>query len=86
MIHRVTTSDNKWQWEVPRVATNDNEWQLMTASDKTSDKKWQQMTSSDNDGMVISANFLFCREEPINRHPKENSLNLKENLEEDLLK
>ena len=35
--------------------------------------------------MVISANFLFFREEPINRHPKENPLKIEEDIEEDSL-
>ena len=37
--------------------------------------------------MVISANFPFfrIREEPTTKHPKVNSLNLKEDLEEELL-
>ena len=42
----------------------------------TSDTQWQ--------GMAISANFHFFRitEEPKTKHPKENSLNIEENLEE----
>ena len=58
-----------------------NEWQRMTTSGTTSD------TTSDNEWqwVVISTNFLFFREEPIIRHPKENALNLEEDLEEDLL-
>ena len=45
------------------------------------------MTTSDNEWqwVVTSANFLFLREEPTNRNPKENPLNLEEGLEEDLL-
>ena len=37
--------------------------------------------------MVISANFPFSRirEETTTKHPKENSLNIKEDLEEGLL-
>ena len=46
-------------------------------------------TTSDNEQqpVVISANFPFLRvrEEPTTKHPKENSLNLKEDLEEELL-
>ena len=35
MVHRVTTSDNKWQG-MTRVTTNgNNEWQQLTASGKT---------------------------------------------------
>ena len=29
--------------------------------------------------------FIFFRKEPINRHPKENPLNLEEDLEKDFL-
>ena len=56
MVHRVTTSDNKWK----RVRTSDNEWQRAT----------------------ISANFTFpqIKEEFNTKHPKENSLNLEEDL------
>ena len=46
----------------------------------TSDKEWQTV--------VISANFPFflrIREEPSTKHPKETSLNLEEDLEEELL-
>ena len=94
MVQRVTTSgttsDNEWQrvttsgkdWQ--QVTTNDNEWQRMTKSDNklqgmmtsgTSDSVWQQAT--------ISANFSFffqVREKSTTKHPKENSLNLEEDL------
>ena len=60
----MTTSDIEWQ----RVTTNDNEWYT------TSDNEWQRVT--------ISANFSFFHigEEPTTKHPKENSLNFKEDL------
>ena len=66
VVQRVTTNDNEWQ----RVTTNDNEWQQMT----TSDKEWQRVTNS--------ANFSFfqIRKEPTTKHPKENSLNIEEDL------
>ena len=53
----------------------------------TSDNDWQRMTATDNEGkwVVVSANFFFFREEPSNKHPKENPLNLEEDREEDLL-
>ena len=59
---------------VHRVKTSDNEWQRMTTSGTTSDNEWQRVT--------IAANFLFfqIREEPTTKHPKENSLNLEEDL------
>ena len=46
----------------------------MTASGTVSDNRWKQVT--------ISANFPFfqIREEPTTEHPKENSLNLEEDL------
>ena len=56
MIHRVTTSDNKWYNEWRRVTTsdkNDNEWynecQRVTKNDsewQTNDIKWQLVTAS----------------------------------------
>ena len=69
-----TTSDNEWQ----RVTTSDKEcqqWQAMTTSGTTSDNEWQRVT--------MSANFSFSfqiRCEPTTKHPKENSLNLEEDL------
>ena len=46
----------------------------MTTSGTASDKKGKQV--------IISANFSFfqIREEPTTEHPKENSLNLEEDL------
>ena len=74
MVHRVTTSDNEWQRVVQRVTTNDNEWQRVVQRVTTNDNEWQRVT--------ISANFSFfqIREEPTTKHPKENSLNLEEDL------
>ena len=58
------TSDNEWQRVVQRVTT----------SGTNSDNEWQWAT--------ISVNFSFfqIREEPTTNHPKENSLNLEEDL------
>ena len=82
------SSDNEWynEWQrvVQRVTTNDNEWQRVT----TNDKEWQRVTRNDNEWhnerqrVTISANFSFfqIREEPTTKHPKENSLNLEEDL------
>ena len=60
----MTTSDNEWQRVVQRVIT----------SGSTNDNEWQQVT--------ISANFSFfqIREEATTKHPKENSLNIEEEL------
>ena len=67
---RMTKSDNEWQG----ITKSNNEWQGMTTSGTTSDNEWQRVT--------ISANFSFfqIREEPTTKHPKENSLNLEEDL------
>ena len=88
VVQRVTTNDNKWQrittsgatsdneWQrvVQRIATSDNEWQRSAMSGTTSDSEWQWVT--------VSANFSFfqIREEATTKHPKENSLNLEEDL------
>ena len=70
----MTTSDNEWQRWVQRVTT----------SGTTSDKEWQRMTMSDKEWQrgTISANFSFfqIREEPTTKHPKDNSLNIVEDL------
>ena len=68
-----TSSDKEWQRVVQRL----------TVSGKTSDNEWQQV--------IISANFLFSfffwiSDEPTTMHPKENLFNLKEGLEQDLLR
>ena len=59
-----TTSDNEWYNERQRMITSDNEWY----------NEWQRVT--------ILANFSFCqvREEPTTKQPKENYLNLEEDL------
>ena len=69
-----TSSDNEWQRVVQRVTTHDNEWQRVVQRMTTSDNEWQRVT--------ISANFSFfqLRQEPTNKHPKENSLNIEEAL------
>ena len=50
------------------------EWQQVLQRVTTNDSKWQRVT--------ISVNFSFfqIREEPTTKHPKENSLNLEEDL------
>ena len=65
----MTTSESEWQRLVKRVKT----------SGTTSDNEWQRV--------VISVDFSVfrIREEPTTKHPKENFLNLKEDLEERLL-
>ena len=74
VVHRVKTSDNEWQRMTTSGTTSDNEWQRVTTSGTTNDNEWQRVT--------ISANFSFfqIREEPTTKHPKENSLNLEEDL------
>ena len=68
---------DEWHIEVQGATTSDNEWQLVT----TNDNEWQRMAMSG-----ISANFFFFfGRNLLNRHPKENPLNLKEDLKEDIL-
>ena len=59
-----------------------------TTSSTTSDNgwynKWQRITTSDKERQWRPIFFFFFREEPTNRHPKENPLKL-EDVEEDLL-
>ena len=58
----------------------------MPTSRTTSDNEWQQMTTNDNEWSFWIIFFFFrIREEPITMHPKENSLIIKENLENRLL-
>ena len=52
-------------------------------SGKTSDNKWQQVIISFN---FLFSFFLWISDEPTTIHPKENLLNLKEGLEQDLLR
>ena len=77
MVHRMTTSDNEWYNEFQRMTTSNNEWQRVvhqvTTSGTTSDNECQRVT--------IPANFTFqIKEEPTTKHPKENFLNLEEDL------
>ena len=73
-----TSSDNEWynEWQrvVQRVTTNGNkwynEWQRVTTSGTTNDNEWQRVTIS----------FFQIREEATTKHPKENSLNIEEDL------
>ena len=72
-----TSSDNKWQRVLTSTITSDNEWnkwQRMTASDTTNDNEWQHVT------ILANLSFFQIREEPTTKHPKENSLNLEEDL------
>ena len=59
------------------------------SSDAVSDNKWQRMTTCDNEWpfQLIFFFFFFFRinKEPTTKYPKENSLNLREDLEEKLL-
>ena len=56
------------------MITSDNECQRVVQQMITSDNEWQRV--------AIPANFSFfqIREEPTTKHPKENSLNLEEDL------
>ena len=71
MVHRLTTSgttsDNKWK----QVTTIDKEWKGVVQRVTTNDNEWP-----------FRLIFLFfqVREEPTTKHPKENSLNLEEDL------
>ena len=77
--------DNEWQRVVQRVITNDNEWQQVVQRVTTNDKEWQRVvqrvTKNDNE-WPFRLIFLFfqIRKEPTTKHPKENSLNLEEDL------
>ena len=70
----MTTSDNEWHRVVQRVTTSDNEWYKEWQWVTRNDKEWQRVT--------ISANISFfqIREEATTKHPKENSLNIEEDL------
>ena len=56
-----------------------------TTSDSEWYNEWQLVTTNDNEWLFQPIFFFFFREESTNRHPKENPLNLEEDLEEDLL-
>ena len=77
-----TLSDNEWQQVTTSSTTNDNEWQRViqrvTTSDTTSDNEWY----NERQRVSISANFPFfiIWEEATIKHPKENSLNIEEDL------
>ena len=83
-----TTSDNEWYNEWQRMTTSgttsENEWQRVTTSGTRNDNEWQRMTTSENKWrrVTISAKFPFfkIREGPTTKHPKENSLNIEEDL------
>ena len=61
-----TTSGNEWY----------NEWQRMTANYK----EWQQETRNNEWPFWLIFLFFQIREETTTKHPKENSLNLEEDL------
>ena len=58
------------------VTTNENEWQQVVQRLKTNDNEGQRVAISAN------SSFFRIREESTTKHPKENPLNLKEDLEE----
>ena len=45
----------------------------------------QRVTTNDDEWLFRPIFFFFSREDSINRHPKENPLNLEKDFEEDLL-
>ena len=59
------------------MTTSNNRLQRVVQRVKASDKEWQPV--------VFSANFSQIRKEPTTTHPKENYLNVEEDLEEDLV-
>ena len=89
MVQRVTVNDNEWQQMEMSSTTNGNEWYNEWQQWYS---EWQQVTANDNlwQRVAISTNFLFffffrINKEPTTKYPKENSLNLREDLEEKLL-
>ena len=54
----------------------------VTTSGTKSDNEWQRMTTSDNEWQRVVVSAIFKR---TNKHPRENSLHLEEDLEENLL-
>ena len=73
------TSDSEWQRVLQQVTTSNNKLERMTTSGATSDKEWHRMTMS---GYFDQCPFF---PEEATRHPKDNPLNLEEDLEKDLL-
>ena len=85
---RVTTSNSEWYNDLQQMS--ENKWQRVvqreTTSGTTRDNKWQQMTASHNEWLFwLIFLFFWIGEEPTAMHPKENSLNIKEDPEERLL-
>ena len=79
-------SDNEWQQVTKSVTTSDNEWQRVTTNYNEWYNEWKQVTRSDS-LWFFQQIFLFSqiRNEPTTTHPKENYLNVEEDLEEDLV-
>ena len=75
---QVTTKDkewyNEWQRVVQRMTTSDNERQRVTTNDNEWYNEWQRVTTS------VNFSFFQIRGEPTTKHPRENSLNLEEDL------
>ena len=90
---QVTKNDNEWCNEWQQVTANDNEryseWQRVVQKVTTNDNEWQWVTTNDSEWqrVVVSANFPFfqIKEDPTTKHSKENSFNLEEDLEKELL-
>ena len=62
--------------------TSDNEWQRVTKSDNECYNERQRVTTSDNEWQRVTIRLIFfqIREEPTTKHPKENSLNIEEDI------
>ena len=73
VIEPVYKHREQWYLEWQRVTANDNEWCNEWYSE------WQTVV------ILVNFSFFWIREEPTTKHPKEKSLNLAEDLEEELL-
>ena len=70
---------DEWYIEWQRVTTNDKEWQQVIRNGNEWHNELQRMTTSDHFG-YFSGVFFQIRGEATTKHPKENSLNLEEDL------
>ena len=67
----MTTSNNEWY----------NEWQRMVQRMTMSDNKWQRVATSSNEwSFRLILVFFQIKEVATTKHPKENSLNIEEDL------
>ena len=70
---------NEWQWMTMSGTTSDNEWQRVTKSDNECYNERQRVTTNDNE-WPFRLIFFQIREESTTKHPKENSLNIEEDI------